>query len=241
MFAPPFAGVPTMRYASQVHEKIVCLGCGLIVDGPGDWGCSCPPPSMAPHSASRPSSSHGGPYRALPEACACPRCSGRLGEATFSDARVLDCGDCGGLFLPRSVIDALLRDDRSALRLAFPQRDRVPEPPVRYLNCPLCDKTMNRENFGSMSGVVVDVCLDDGVWFDAGEVNSVIAFVSEGGLERAKQRKVQQSAEQKARLGEQLRAERTASAEASHFQSRTFLRSPSGAVVRALSRWFLSP
>jgi Zn-finger nucleic acid-binding protein len=197
---------------------------------------------MSPRSASRPPGSHGGPYRALPEASECPRCRGRLGEATFSDATVLDCADCRGLFLPRRVIDVFLRDERNAVRLAFPQRERVPEPsPVRYLNCPLCGKTMNRENFGTMSGVVVDVCLDDGIWFDAGEVNAVIEFVAEGGLARARERKAAQNAEQKTRLSEQSRADRTASAEASHAHSRSFLSSPSGVVVRALGRWFLRP
>jgi Zn-finger nucleic acid-binding protein len=64
---------------------------------------------------------------------------------------------------------------------------------------------MNRQAFGRISGVVVDVCKNDGIWFDAGEITQVIEFVEHGGLERARQRKKEELAE-KARIpqGEQL-------------------------------------
>jgi Zn-finger nucleic acid-binding protein len=48
---------------------------------------------------------------------------------------------------------------------------------------------MNRKNFGESSGIVVDVCTRHGVWFDAGELPRVLAFVQAGGLERARLRK----------------------------------------------------
>ena len=218
----------------RVSDKVVCLGCGLIVGGPGAWGCACPPPSIAPRSGGKPA----GPYRSLPESAPCPRCSGRLLEASFHDVTVLDCADCRGLFLSREVIDALAHDAR--LRLAFPERERVPEPPVRYLSCPLCSKVMNRENFGTMSGVLVDVCLDDGIWFDAGEINAVIDFVEKGGLERANARKEAERSEQKLRLAEQLRTEQKASAMATPFQPRGFVNTPGGAVLGVFSRWLLN-
>jgi Zn-finger nucleic acid-binding protein len=64
---------------------------------------------------------------------------------------------------------------------------------------------MNRQAFGRISGVVVDVCKSDGVWFDAGEITQVIEFVEHGGLERARQREKDELAEQARKLqGEQV-------------------------------------
>lgn len=219
----------------------MCLGCGLLVGGPGEWGCKCPPPSVGPRSVSQatnPPSSRAGVYRQLPAAAPCPRCGGRLVEASFHDAAALDCSACEGLFLPRRVIDALTRDEGRALRLAFPRRERVPEPvEVRYLSCPICRRRMNRENFGIVSGVVVDVCRDDGVWFDAGEINAVIAFVEQGGLERARELKEAKRSEEKARLSAAWRREHSAALEASALGPRSRARAE-GELVHALVRWF---
>jgi Zn-finger nucleic acid-binding protein len=59
---------------------------------------------------------------------------------------------------------------------------------VRYLPCPLCHSSMNRVNFGKVSGVIVDVCKMHGTWFDAGELTRVVAFAGAGGLERTRER-----------------------------------------------------
>jgi hypothetical protein len=47
---------------------------------------------------------------------------------------------------------------------------------------------MHRRNFGGLSGVIVDICTLHGIWFDAGELPSVLAFVEGGGLERSRLR-----------------------------------------------------
>jgi Zn-finger nucleic acid-binding protein len=54
---------------------------------------------------------------------------------------------------------------------------------------------MNRQAFGRISGVVVDVCREHGVWFDPGELGEVLAFVERGGLTRAREREAQELAE----------------------------------------------
>jgi Zn-finger nucleic acid-binding protein len=47
---------------------------------------------------------------------------------------------------------------------------------------------MNRQVFARISGVIVDVCKDHGVWFDTGELEAVIEFIEAGGLEAARER-----------------------------------------------------
>jgi Zn-finger nucleic acid-binding protein len=40
---------------------------------------------------------------------------------------------------------------------------------------------MNRINFGSQSGVVVDKCKQDGVWLDGGELKQLMEWMKAGG------------------------------------------------------------
>ena len=70
---------------------------------------------------------------------------------------------------------------------------------VRYVPCPLCHATMNRVNFGKVSGVIVDVCKMHGTWFDAGELTRVVAFAGAGGLERTRAREKAEKEDQKDR------------------------------------------
>lgn len=189
-------------------EDVVCLACGLSVQGAGGLRCECPPPTIAPRSLSQPTSGH---YRSTPQTAACPRCNGRLVDHELHDTTLLDCVQCGGLFVPRPTIDALGEPANHNLRMAFPRRARRPEPAhVAYLICPICSGRMNRVNFAKVSGVIVDICKSDGVWFDQGEVDAVIDFVEAGGLARAKQRENADLEREK----EKLRAERRAYREA---------------------------
>lgn len=84
-----------------------------------------------------------------------------------------------------------------------PQRSAFTE--VKYLPCPLCHTTMNRMNFGRLSGVIVDVCKKHGTWFDAGELTRVVAFVASGGLSRTREREKEAARAEKARLAETKR------------------------------------
>jgi len=114
---------------------------------------------------------------------------------------VLDCLDCGGVFVARAIIEQLDKPEGRGLRVTFPARARAVEPRVvRYLACPLCKSRMNRTNFARGANVIVDVCKEDGIWFDAGEVHAVIDFVESGGLERARRRAAQDHASENARL-----------------------------------------
>ncbi len=53
---------------------------------------------------------------------------------------------------------------------------------VVYRHCPHCKQAMLRRNFGTISGVVVDVCRRHGTFFDYGELPAVLEFVRSGGL-----------------------------------------------------------
>ena len=44
---------------------------------------------------------------------------------------------------------------------------------------------MLRKNFLNRSGVVVDVCAVDGVWFDRGELTTILDFAATGAMAKA--------------------------------------------------------
>src|SRR5690606_39479191 len=64
---------------------------------------------------------------------------------------------------------------------------------VRYRGCPACGVLMNRRNFGRRSGVIVDVCKEHGVWFDADELTAVLEFVARGGLVKQRQSQLEEA------------------------------------------------
>ena len=132
------------------------------------------------------------------EALRCPRCAVGLAARRYAELEVEECDRCGGLFLTPVMLDRVVksRDQPTGLRLALPERPPFLEHEVRYLHCPECNRLMNRQAFGRISGVVVDVCRSHGVWFDAGELTQVIQFVERGGLERARERETEERSEQ---------------------------------------------
>lgn len=134
----------------------------------------------------------------------CPRCASRLVDQAYHDVVCPTCLACGGIFVPRDVLLRLGDDDAAPLRLAFPRREVVAgTQPVRYLPCIVCKKLMNRTIFAHVSGVLVDVCKNDGAWFDGGEIGKTIAFIEAGGLGRGK-------AFEKSRAAEMAAADRKA-------------------------------
>ena len=50
---------------------------------------------------------------------------------------------------------------------------------------------MHRKNFGGGSGVIIDWCRGHGYWFDATELEKIMAYVRAGGLDRARERQIE--------------------------------------------------
>ncbi|MFO0553787.1 MAG: zf-TFIIB domain-containing protein [Polyangiaceae bacterium] len=188
--------------------------------------------------ATRPTK-HDGPYREGERGLVCPRCTGALRELAVEGALVLDCAACGGVFVGNDVLAKLESPEGHALRVAFPERPRTPESgAVHYLKCPRCSQLMNRTDFVRGSGIVVDVCKSDGVWFDAGEVNAVIALVERGDVARARRDKVREASDEKQRLQAEWRREHAAAeAETLRGRQRVHLSEGERTMLDALGRW----
>ena len=166
----------------------VCLGCGVRVDDGAPCGCA---------------TGGANPYRdAAPSSRAalggCPRCAVPLAQIDYAETPLDECGSCGGVFVDGWILDRLVaaREARLSLAISLPIRTLHREREVRYLRCPRCSAQMNRKIFGRSSGVVVDVCKSDGIWFDSGELASVLDFIEGGGLERAQRREIEEQNEE---------------------------------------------
>ena len=123
----------------------------------------------------------------------CPTCPVELGRFRAPAGSLYDCGCCGGQFVEHALLRELLerREIAGALLPRKPRKANPLEQPVVYLKCPVCRILMNRKNFGGSSGIIVDVCTNHGLWFDAGELPQVLKFVEDGGLARARQLKAE--------------------------------------------------
>jgi Zn-finger nucleic acid-binding protein len=178
----------------------VCLGCGARVDDGAP--CACDQLGDNPYRDAGPTS------RAVLGGC--PRCAQPLAQIDYADTPLDECGACGGVFVDGWILDRLVaaREARISLALSLPLRTMHREREVRYLRCPRCSAQMNRKIFGRSSGVVVDVCKEDGIWFDSGELTSVLEFIERGGLERAQLREIEEREEElrKARVRESIRS-----------------------------------
>ena len=68
--------------------------------------------------------------------------------------------------------------------------------PRRYRPCPICSSLMHRRNYGRKSGVILDTCHQHGLWFDQGELDSILDWIRQGGMRRAEEHLRQMEAEE---------------------------------------------
>ena len=125
----------------------------------------------------------------------CPRCRVPLSAIVLGATKALECPHCSGLWIDTETFDEICADrekqvaviagDSQSLQpnLACPSPDSI-----HYVPCPVCAKLMNRVNFARVSGVILDICKADGVWFDREELRRIVEFIRAGGLETSRER-----------------------------------------------------
>ncbi|MCR9159176.1 MAG: zf-TFIIB domain-containing protein [Nannocystaceae bacterium] len=107
--------------------------------------------------------------------------------------RVQACRVCAGVWVDTETLQEIIDGAANAAASGTSSTVRRKTMPpglatgkVTYRHCPLCKQSMLRRNFGSISGIVVDVCAKHGTFFDYGELPEVVDFVRSGGLALAK-------------------------------------------------------
>lgn len=188
--------------APRVGAALACAHCGAdftLADRDLDTLC----PGCATRIGGRARFCHSCGLAIVPTAAAgeettrdCPACgpprrlAGRaLGEDGLA---VAECRRCGGLWIGGEVFRLL--EERVRRDESFWQGADLPAVGEAgqgvgafYRPCPVCSARMHRRNYGRRSGVVLDVCARDGLWFDHGELARVLAWIRSGALARSEQ------------------------------------------------------
>lgn len=124
---------------------------------------------------------------------------------TLGGTALLECEGCDGLWLDASTFERICSDKESQAAVMHPRATAPPRTSVRvsYRPCLRCGTMMNRVNFGKLSGTVIDVCRNHGTFLDAGELQAIVQFIQNGGLDRARQRELEDLKERTRELKEQ--------------------------------------
>lgn len=139
----------------------------------------------------------------------CPRCRRGLEQLQIGETKFRGCAKCDGLWLDAPTFEGICADrERQSAVLGFLNERRTigqPQTKVSYVPCPDCETLMNRSNFAKASGVIVDICKQHGVWFDADELPAIIEFVQKGGMEIARQRERNEIDQEREKLRDEQR------------------------------------
>jgi Zn-finger nucleic acid-binding protein/ribosomal protein L40E len=180
---------PQCPYCRAQLATVACPACFALVPLAASHCPACGA-AMAPREVA---TSDGAP---------CPACAKPLAASRVGDLEVRECHACGGLWLDRTVFEQLgaSRERQGAVLGALPSPTAPPVvslEAIQYRPCPACRQRMNRVNYARRSGVVLDVCKEHGIWFDKDELRRVLAFISEGGLDRAREQEIAELKEAK--------------------------------------------
>ncbi|MBI4912867.1 MAG: zf-TFIIB domain-containing protein [Acidobacteria bacterium] len=138
----------------------------------------------------------------------CPDCAQALARSLLGGLSILQCHKCGGVWLGREDFEALGRDreTRDLYLQHHPPAASSDENSLlfRYRPCPACGRVMNRTNYARISGVIVDTCREDGLWFDRDELGRILRFIEAGGLHRAAEREKAEIQVQRAALRQEM-------------------------------------
>ncbi|MBC8413372.1 MAG: zf-TFIIB domain-containing protein [Nitrospira sp.] len=123
----------------------------------------------------------------------CPKCKSEL-KIEIVDGEEYDiCTTCGGMWLDRDEFHRATSQCNIYKKLEIKRKfTRAPlVEDIEYVSCLRCGKLMNRHNFGTISGVIIDKCSKHGVWLDAGELKKIQYFIADGGLDRSRDRDIE--------------------------------------------------
>jgi Zn-finger nucleic acid-binding protein len=126
-----------------------------------------------------------------------------MSEAQVGGTALMECERCHAMWIDAATFEHICANSATQTAVLH-QWSKPPAQPaaaeVHYRKCVACGTIMNRVNFGRLSGIVVDVCKGHGTFLDAGELHLIVSFIRQGGLDRARQRQIEELKEQEEHL-----------------------------------------
>jgi len=120
----------------------------------------------------------------------CPQCERPLNVievGTTPPMTIERCGGCFGIFFNPGELEAVLHHQTEdavrfdGLMLAQVASDFQRRREVTYRKCPMCLEPMSHVNFGGRSGVIVDRCMEHGLWLSGGDLRRLAEWWRAGG------------------------------------------------------------
>jgi hypothetical protein len=107
----------------------------------------------------------------------CPVCKNPMVILELNQVEIDYCTSCKGIWLDRGELDLIFSSaDKKEIVKSFSVKNDSDEIKRR---CPICKKKMDKVEFEN-TGIIIDRCSDDhGVWFDSGELKSILKTVEE--------------------------------------------------------------
>lgn len=109
----------------------------------------------------------------------CPVCNEQMVVLELDQVEIDYCTNCGGIWLDSGELELLIDNitERKNLLNTFKEDSSIRE---KSHPCPICGKRMGKVVVGEKNKVLIDKCKKDhGLWFDKGELKSVIENTSE--------------------------------------------------------------
>jgi hypothetical protein len=186
--APAGPADQTCKYCHGALAKVSCARCfAAMFDGM----------AYCPACGARRAATTTGDRKAR-----CSACFGVMREVQIGDTGLMECEKCHATWIDSATFEHICADRgaQTAVLQKWTQPPAVAPGEVKYRRCVACGKMMNRLNFGKVSGTIVDVCKGHGTFLDAGELHLIAAFIQGGGLDRARERQLDEMKEEEARL-----------------------------------------
>jgi len=103
------------------------------------------------------------------------------------------CPKCHGLWFDRVEFEYLTSERETYQDHDIPKSFQRPtlQTESGYLSCVRCNTPMLKKNFQQVSGVMIDICSDHGIWLDAGEMETIRSFIANGGLDKSQDRRIE--------------------------------------------------
>lgn len=143
---------------------------------------------------------------AQPHTTKCPACRGDMHWIRVGEVDLLECASCDGTWIETAPFDRLCTEREQQAAITHKAVQSKPAsaaaPPVRYRPCPQCGKMMNRQNFGRLSGTIVDICSGHGTFLDRGELHQVVKFILDGGFSRMREAEIERIKDEQRSLRE---------------------------------------
>jgi Zn-finger nucleic acid-binding protein len=123
-------------------------------------------------------------------------------EVAIGDTDLLECATCHAVWVEAATFEHICAEKvtQAAVLHQWPAAPVSQPAEIHYRRCVMCHQMMNRLNFGRLSGTVVDVCKGHGTLLDAGELHQIVSFIQNGGLDRARQRQIEDLKDAEAQL-----------------------------------------